>query len=201
MVAAAQAFADAPASARASGMDRRGMIRFFREFRLIPIVLIATVALFALKTIGLLLDGGYTLGCSPAARRRDADITGTIPPPAVGRADRRVRRRQAVLGAGQCSAIPDITGSVGASAKTAEARRAAGRRLRRNKPEEPPKGPTGWKPVSVEPGRRSSPAERAILERLQERRPELDARAKELEMRESLLKAAEKRLEARVIGA
>jgi flagellar motility protein MotE (MotC chaperone) len=52
--------------------------------------------------------------------------------------------------------------------------------------------------VPVEPGKRNSPAEQAILERLQERRNELDARARELEMRESLIKAAEKRLEGRV---
>ena len=38
------------------------MIRLLREFRLIPIVLIATGALFALKMFGLLLDGGYLLG-------------------------------------------------------------------------------------------------------------------------------------------
>ena len=43
-----------------------------------------------------------------------------------------------------------------------------------------------------------SPAERAILERLQSRRQELEARAREIEIRESLLKAAEKRIESRV---
>lgn len=43
-----------------------------------------------------------------------------------------------------------------------------------------------------------SAAERAILERLQERRQELDGRMRDLEMRESLLKAAEKRLESRL---
>jgi flagellar motility protein MotE (MotC chaperone) len=42
------------------------------------------------------------------------------------------------------------------------------------------------------------PGERALLERLQERRQELDARARELEIRENLIKAAEKRLETRV---
>ena len=46
--------------------------------------------------------------------------------------------------------------------------------------------------------RPQSAAEMAILERLQERRTELDARAKELDMRENLLKAAEKRVEARI---
>jgi len=39
---------------------------------------------------------------------------------------------------------------------------------------------------------------RAVLERLQDRRQELDTRSRDIEMRESLLKAAEKRLEAKV---
>ena len=42
------------------------------------------------------------------------------------------------------------------------------------------------------------PAERAILERLQSRRQELEARAREIDIRESLLKAAEKRIESKV---
>jgi flagellar motility protein MotE (MotC chaperone) len=42
-----------------------------------------------------------------------------------------------------------------------------------------------------------SPSERAILERLQERRKSLEARARELDMRETLLKATEKQLETR----
>ena len=39
-----------------------------------------------------------------------------------------------------------------------------------------------------------------MLERLQDRRQELDARARELEIRENLSKAAEQRLEARSCG-
>ena len=42
-----------------------------------------------------------------------------------------------------------------------------------------------------------SPSERAILERLQTRRQELEQRAREIEIRESLLKAAEKRIDGR----
>jgi flagellar motility protein MotE (MotC chaperone) len=49
-----------------------------------------------------------------------------------------------------------------------------------------------------EPGQAVSPSERAILERLQARRQELEARAREIDIRESLLKAAEKRAEGRV---
>jgi flagellar motility protein MotE (MotC chaperone) len=43
-----------------------------------------------------------------------------------------------------------------------------------------------------------SPAERALLERLQERRQELEARARDLDLRENLLKAAEKQLDGRI---
>ncbi|WP_439576100.1 MotE family protein [Phreatobacter sp.] len=42
-----------------------------------------------------------------------------------------------------------------------------------------------------------SPAERAILERLQERRQDLERRQRELDMRENLLRATERRLEQR----
>jgi len=37
------------------------MSRFARDFRLIPVVLLATICLFALKVSGLVFDGGYTL--------------------------------------------------------------------------------------------------------------------------------------------
>ena len=37
------------------------MMRFVREFRLIPVVLLAITALFGLKVLGIILDGGYTL--------------------------------------------------------------------------------------------------------------------------------------------
>jgi flagellar motility protein MotE (MotC chaperone) len=47
-------------------------------------------------------------------------------------------------------------------------------------------------------GQAVSPSERAILERLQARRQELEARAREIDIRESLLKAAEKRVESKV---
>jgi flagellar motility protein MotE (MotC chaperone) len=52
--------------------------------------------------------------------------------------------------------------------------------------------------VKLDSGKPQSPAERAILERLQERRQEIDARARELDIREGLLKAAEAKLEQRL---
>src|SRR3954470_2429177 len=58
------------------------------------------------------------------------------------------------------------------------------------------KPPDGW--VSAEQPPMISPSERAILERLQSRRQELEARAREIDIRENLLKSAEKRIEGRV---
>jgi len=173
------------------------MIRFLRDIRLIPIVLLATVSLFALKTAGLILDGRYTLG-DLVGRGGDADITGTIAEPP--RAERPPQTEAARTPAKQSWAqqmfgYPDITGAVGAGEKKDET--APKPAAKPNKPEDPPKGTAGWTPVPVEPGKRTSPAVQAILERLHERRAELDARTRELEMRESLLRAAEKRVEGR----
>jgi flagellar motility protein MotE (MotC chaperone) len=54
------------------------------------------------------------------------------------------------------------------------------------------------KPVAAEPGPAGSPSERALLERLGERRDELQQRTREIDMRERLLENAEKKLEGRM---
>jgi len=196
------------------------MIRLVRDIRLVPIVLFATISLFALKTIGLLIDGHYTLD-EVAGRNADgiADSTGTVP--AAASAAHRAPKsdanksdiksgRPAGKPAGEQSwaqqmfNYPDVTGAVG-DGKTAENKPAENKTAekpalpkgdRATATPEGPAGTTGWKPIDG--GRPQSVAEMAILERLQERRTELDARSKEVEMRESLLKAAEKRLEVRI---
>jgi flagellar motility protein MotE (MotC chaperone) len=67
------------------------------------------------------------------------------------------------------------------------------------KTETPQAKPAAGNDVATRPDpARPSSAERAILERLVERRQELDAKARELELRENLLKAAEKNLEAKL---
>jgi flagellar motility protein MotE (MotC chaperone) len=60
----------------------------------------------------------------------------------------------------------------------------------------PPPPPPQAVPANQPPAISSS--ERAILERLQERRQELDTRQRELEMRENLLRATERRMEQRI---
>jgi len=65
------------------------------------------------------------------------------------------------------------------------------------KPQEAPPAPIGMTvPLDLE--RPVSQAERAILESLQKRRAELDARAHDLDVREDLLRATEKRVGGRI---
>jgi flagellar motility protein MotE (MotC chaperone) len=70
----------------------------------------------------------------------------------------------------------------------------------KEKPKEEAKPEVAKAETTMQPeqGPAVSASERAILERLQARRQELEARAREIDIRESLLKAAEKRAESRV---
>jgi flagellar motility protein MotE (MotC chaperone) len=156
-----------------------------RNFRLVPVVLAATICLFVLKALGLVLEGGYVFPIN------DRDITGTI---AVKPAVDTRQPAHKLSWAQEMFNYPDVTGSVGEGKPAPRAEPAApNQRLAQAA------DTTGALPGTVPPeGRPPSPAERAILERLQERRLELEARARELDMRENLMKAAEKRVEARV---
>jgi flagellar motility protein MotE (MotC chaperone) len=185
------------------------MIRFARDFRLIPIVLLATVSLFALKVSGLVFDGGYTLAERMQGRdKTDMQITTaeSVPDyPKITVADQRIAPDPASR---QTSGKPwasemfsyndankgDVTGSVGAKDE-----KAAGPALPTStKAPEPTKLDVGGSAYPLEQGKINSAGERAVLERLQDRREALDARTRDLEMRENLLKAAEKRVEAKV---
>jgi flagellar motility protein MotE (MotC chaperone) len=87
----------------------------------------------------------------------------------------------------------DVTGSVGESAKPAVPALKTS-----DKPPGTTKLEAAGMTVPIEPGHINSAGERAILESLQGRRQQLDARTRDLDMRESLLKVAEKRVEAKV---
>lgn len=194
------------------------MKKQWHEFRVIPVVLVAAGSLLTLKTIGLVWDGGYVLiGSRPA----NAQVAG-----APGRADgSKPSWAQEILNYPRPSpsraessgdrADRDIT----ASAPTAPAAPADSNKTKVDKPgpeksvaEKPSSGPAKSPPdatvpqpnslavsLNIDPGQPPVTAgERAVLGRLQERRQELESRARELDLRESLLKAAEKRLENRV---
>jgi flagellar motility protein MotE (MotC chaperone) len=197
------------------------VIRFLRELRLIPILLIGAACLFGLKLVGIMLNGSYVLPArGPDGERAIvlslAPSTQELVPQTVpletGAQSKRSSWMREFFG------YPDVTGSVSRAAAAPaqtpvtvtgavatpkpapkestppEKAAAAGA-----KPPMPEVKPPGVK-VPLDDVRQLSAAERAILERLQERRLELDKRARELDLRENMIKEAEARLEARTKG-
>jgi flagellar motility protein MotE (MotC chaperone) len=169
------------------------MIRLFRDFRLIPVVLVAAIGLFTLKVLGIAFDGGYTL----TGLDSEAGDSALEPPRTTAAA---AAQRGGKSWAQEMLGYPDITGAVAAKKEgEGDADKNAKAEQAKKQPIEPKPGPNGTViPLANGGERPQSPAERAILERLTERRQELDARTRELDIRESLLKAAEKRMEAKL---
>ncbi|KIZ41674.1 MULTISPECIES: flagellar protein FlbB [Rhodopseudomonas] len=141
-----------------------------RDIRLIPVVIVAVCSLAVLKIAGLVLDGGYVFDYQAVKTKPSwAEENFNFP------TGRQVQAQD-----------QDITGSAHGAAKKEEPKPAVAAPATA-----PPAEPVPEPPAPV------SAAERAILERLQARRQELDARAREVEIRESLLKAAERRIESK----
>lgn len=145
-------------------------MKSFRDIRVIPVVLIAILGLAVLKVAGLVIDGGYVFDHQPNSAKKSW-AQETLNFPSAGKAD-----------------PADITGTV--AAKKEEAPKPAAPATEPPKPDGVVVYPEQTAPVSA--------SERAILERLQSRRQELEARAREIDIRESLLKSAEKRIESKV---
>lgn len=192
------------------------MIRVLRDVRLVPVVLVAAGVLFILKFTGLVTDGGYTLGAGHLSKsdrvvREAAELAASRSPrQGVAPQTNEAAHDKVLLALKQSWAqetfkYPDVTGSVGASKPSEKKETESGKGEADKKDAErkeaaksvEPKPSPGGVVIPLEP-KSVSPAERAILERLTERRQELDARERELGMRETLLQAQEKRLDAKV---
>jgi flagellar motility protein MotE (MotC chaperone) len=146
-------------------------MKSFRDIRVLPVVLIAIFSLAVLKVAGLVLDGGYVFDYQPQTSQKSwAQDTLNFP-------------------GGSKFDPADVTGSTHEKPKE-EAAKPVPQVPEVAKPEGTVVYPEQSQPVSA--------SERAILERLQSRRQELEARAREIDIRESLLKAAEKRIDSRV---
>ena len=156
-------------------------MKSFRDIRVIPVVLVAIFGLAVLKVAGLVLDGGYVFDYDPQSTKKSW-AQENLNFPGAPKANSWVDAK------GDPGGDPDITGSVHEKPKEEAPKPAA-------PATEAPK-PDG---VQVNPDQAQgvSPSERAILERLQARRQELETRAREIDIRESLLKSAEKRIESR----
>jgi len=160
-----------------------------RDIRVIPVVVVAIFGFAVLKIAGLVIDGGYVFEYQPDTSQRSWARNALNFP--TGKAD-----------------PGDITGSLDEKKEQAakpEAAKSEAAKSEATKPEAPKLAAPAVEAVKPEAGmvypspeQPVSASERAILERLQSRRQELDARAREMDIRESLLKAAEKRVESRV---
>jgi flagellar motility protein MotE (MotC chaperone) len=155
-----------------------------RNIRVIPVVVVAVASLAVLKVAGLLIDGGYVFDYPSADAKPASWAQQNLNFPGAATKDTAAPGRDT-----------DITGSV---EKPKEEKKVADPKSAEPKPAAPETTPQGvvYHPEEAQPT--VSASERAILERLQERRQELDARAREIDIRENLLKAAEKRIESKV---
>ena len=174
---------------------------FLRDLRLIPVVAVAAAALFVLKATAIVIEGGYTLISSRVALAQglgEGNKGFDMPPSAAldnaAAPSRGNRMPDSPARAPTNAWVRDIydpgeyTGSVAAPKPEA-------------KPDAAPANgttPTAAAPPvdAIKPT--MTAGERAVLESLQQRRQELEARSRELEVRDSLLKAAEKRIEQRL---
>jgi flagellar motility protein MotE (MotC chaperone) len=228
------------------------MMRFIRDVRFIPIALIASACLLALKTADILLEGDYLTGGDNApVSDAEMSVTRATPDAALQRrswAQQMFNYPSAAgntAGAGGSAAPPsrpeprplpslaplaadkpdaDITGTVDQDKSEAKAKGEGGAAADKGGKEakdgkaKDAKDKDGGKDAGTKDAKAKdsatdtpngtviqangaplpSGAERAILERLQERRQELDARARELDIREGLIAAAEKRVEGKI---
>jgi len=167
-------------------------MRFLRDLRLIPIVALAAAALFMLKLSSIVVEGGYTLisshaalaqGLGESAKASDADM-----PPATPLEETKPVKGGDLIRSWvrDIYGPPEYTGSVGAKSDAPPAAAA-------DKTAAP-----AVVTAPVDPKPSYSAGERAVLESLAQRRQELDTRAREIDVRDSLLKAAEKRIEQRL---
>jgi flagellar motility protein MotE (MotC chaperone) len=157
-------------------------MKSFRDIRVIPVVLVAIFGLVVLKVAGLVLEGGYVFDYQPNAKQPSWAQEMLNYPGGPKKTDKKTD------GKADRGDPADITGS------------SAAKKEEPPKPVAPASEPARPDGVVMFPDQspRVSESERAILERLQSRRQELDQRAREVEIRESLLKAAEKRIESKV---
>jgi flagellar motility protein MotE (MotC chaperone) len=174
------------------------MIRYLREIRLLPIAVVACACLLTLKAADFLLDDHSLVGNN--ASDAEPSVIHVTPASALSWATQMFNFPNGgdeapapVVAAPPADRMnADITGSV--PTEGAEKSEAAPKPAATKPPENKPAG----RVIPLDNAGQPSGAERAILERLQERRQELDTRARELDIRESLIKAAEKRMDGKL---
>ncbi|MCB9994165.1 MAG: hypothetical protein H6873_10980 [Hyphomicrobiaceae bacterium] len=143
------------------------------KLRLLPVVLVAAIALLVLKTIGLVTEGHYALTGTEFARAQTAaDPAVQLTPDEEATA----RRAADSLFATTAAAMDGNNGDV-AEVTTKD---------------------RDGNVIPLDQTDQNAVTERAVLERLSQRRAELDAYSEQLDVRADLVAAAEARIEERM---
>jgi hypothetical protein len=172
--------------------------------RLIPAVILGAVGLLALKAISWTVGSGVSfvpLADQVAPRTAVVHPDGSYNPNDFrGMVQMLARAREPYI-----ITSPEVTGSVPAKDADKKDAKAPDGKAPDGKIAEVPSQPmpTGPNPkdrasVMNQGERTPSTAERELIERLGERREQIDARQRELDMREKLLETAERKLDGRV---
>lgn len=172
--------------------------------RLIPAVILGAVGLLALKAISWTVGSGVSfvpLADQVAPRTAVVHPDGSYNPNDFrGMVQMLARAREPYI-----ITSPEVTGSVPAKdadkkdAKAPDGKKPDGK-VAEAASQPMPTGPNPKDRASVmnQGERTPSTAERELIERLGERREQIDARQRELDMREKLLETAERKLDGRV---
>jgi flagellar motility protein MotE (MotC chaperone) len=159
-----------------------------KRVRLLPIVIVAASGLLVLKATELVTSSGKFFAESDTPRKAMTEED-------LPRFARALARHRFIP-----PAEADITGSV--PPKKDDAKKTDGKKedpKAAAKPESPAQQIAEQRPAQpLPPVAPTSASERAVLERLQERRGAIDDRSRELDMRESLLQAAERKVDGRI---
>lgn len=139
-----------------------------KPVRLLPLLAVAAVCLFALKLAGLMVGDGYMLsGTAPAGAQAETPQAEQATPPEPAATENEAPPDEGPAGAER----PNDARAEGGNISVPEADTS---------------------------GRAAVGAEKDILKSLANRRKALDQRARELELRENLIKVAENRVEMRI---
>ena len=168
-----------------------------RSIRLLPVVLVAITALFLLKGIGLLTQGGYLLVGTSQAQAQAQFV------PEPGAMELSAAETEAAARAAEALFADDedsepVAPEPAETEPEAQAEDGADVEETETPAEEPAAGEAEMEQEDALSEEALSPTEQAVLRRLRERRTELDTREQELELRMALVEAAEARLSERI---
>jgi len=170
--------------------------------RVLPLLVFAGLCLFVLKAMGLFLSGSYVLsGVAPASAQNppvasDQDKTAKTTA-SQSKPSARPAKPDAATAAPPDTAESPKTAKVGDGTKEQEAQKKSAEKDAK-KAIKKTADPKKIDAKTVGPNRGIRNSELAVLEALSNRRKTLDRRAREIDLRENLLKAAVKRIEVRI---